>query len=53
VRDLQDDYYLFDERHYALRGRSTGKVYRLGDVVRVRVAAVHPEERSIDFVIAG
>jgi ribonuclease R len=53
VRDLEDDYYLFDERHYALRGRSTGKVYRLGDVVRVRVAAVHPEQREIDFVISG
>lgn len=51
VRDLQDDYYLFDERHYALRGRSTGRTYRLGDVVRVRVAAVHPEQREIDFAI--
>jgi ribonuclease R len=53
VRDLEDDYYLFDERHYALRGRSTGKVYRLGDVVRVRVVAVHPEEREIVFSMAG
>jgi ribonuclease R len=53
VRDLEDDYYLFDERHYALRGRSTGKIHRLGDLVRVRVVAVHPEERSVDFVLAG
>jgi ribonuclease R len=51
VRDLADDYYLFDEKHYALRGRSRGKVYRLGDPIRVRVAAVHPEERKIDFVV--
>lgn len=51
VRDLQDDYYLFDEKHYAIRGRSRGKVYRLGDAIRVKVVAVHPEEREIDFII--
>ena len=51
VRDLSDDYYLFDEKHYALRGRSSGKTYRLGDKVRVRVAAVKPQEREIDMTI--
>ena len=30
VRDLADDYYLFDERQYALRGRSGGKPTGLG-----------------------
>jgi ribonuclease R len=49
VRDLADDYYLYDEKHYALRGRSRGRIYRLGDRVRVRVLAVRPEEREIDF----
>ena len=51
VRDLADDYYLFDERQYALRGRSRGKVYRLGDAVTVRVLAVNPEEQEIDFAL--
>jgi len=51
VRDLADDYYLFDERQYALRGRSRGKVYRLGDAVTVRVLSVNPEEQEIDFVL--
>jgi len=51
VRDLTDDYYLFDERQYALRGRSRGKIYRLGDAVTVRVLAVNPEEQEIDFVL--
>jgi ribonuclease R len=51
VRDLTDDYYLFDERQYALRGRSRGKTYRLGDKVRVQVVAVKPEEREIDLTI--
>ena len=51
VRDLTDDYYLFDEKHYSLRGRSRGKVFRLGDPVKVRVSSVHPEERTIDFAL--
>jgi len=50
VSDLQDDYYLYDEKNYALVGRRTGKVYRLGDPVRVRVVKVDREERLIDFV---
>jgi ribonuclease R len=52
LRDLSDDYYLFDEKHYSLRGRSGGKTYRLGDAVRIRVVAVHGEERTIDFRLA-
>lgn len=51
VRDLDDDYYLFDQKHHTLRGRSTEKTYRLGDKVRVRVVSVNPEKREIDFAI--
>ena len=51
VRDLADDYYLFDEKHYQLKGRSRGKVYRLGDKVRVQVVSIDPETREIDFSI--
>jgi ribonuclease R len=51
MRDLGDDYYIFDERQYALRGRSRGKVYRLGDRIRVRVVAVDPETRECDLAL--
>jgi ribonuclease R len=51
MRDLGDDYYVFDEKHYRLRGRSRGKVYRLGDKVRVQVVSVDPHEHRIDMVI--
>jgi ribonuclease R len=49
VRDLLDDYYLFDERQYLMRGRSRGKTYRLGDHVRVRVVKVDAGARTMDF----
>ncbi len=51
VRDMEDDYYVFDEKHYALTGRRTKKRYRLGDKVRIQVVRVDPEERQIDFTL--
>lgn len=51
VRDMEDDYYVYDEKHYALTGRRTHKRYRLGDPVTICVSRVDPEEREIDFVL--
>jgi ribonuclease R len=51
VRDMEDDYYVFDEKHYALTGRRTKKRYRLGDKVNIKVVRVDPEERQIDFML--
>jgi ribonuclease R len=51
LRDLKDDYYVFDEKHYQLVGRRTKQVYRLGDKVTVQVVRVDPEEREMDFII--
>ena len=53
VRDLDDDYYLFDERQYALRGRSRGRQYRLGDHVRVRTLSVNAESRELNLVLVA
>ena len=36
VRDLTDDYYIYDENQYALIGKYTKKVYRLGDKVKFK-----------------
>jgi ribonuclease R len=51
VRDLDDDYYIYDEKQYALKGRRTNKLYRLGDPVEVKVLRVNPEEHQIDFIL--
>ncbi|WP_420908686.1 ribonuclease R [Brevibacillus humidisoli] len=53
VSFLTDDYYHFHEKAYALVGERTGKQFRIGDVVQVRVANVNIEERTIDFEIVG
>jgi len=52
VRDLDDDYYLFDEERYALVGQKRGRRFKLGNPIEVRVARVDKNERLIDFVPA-
>ena len=51
LRDLNDDYYDFDEKNYALIGRRKKYRYRLGDKVKVKVERVDAEKHDIDFII--
>ena len=53
VNDLTDDYYEFDEDNLALIGRRTKAIYKIGDIVKVTVAAASKEERTIDFQLVG
>ncbi|CAM3699466.1 ribonuclease R [Marinicrinis lubricantis] len=49
LSDLSDDYYHYDERHLALIGERTSRVFRIGDEVKVRVARVNMDDYNIDF----
>lgn len=53
VSYLTDDYYRYDEQHYAMIGERTGNVFRIGDEITVRVVSVNKDERSVDFEIVG
>ena len=50
VRSLEDDYYQFSPKDYALVGDRRGRRYRLGDRLRVQVSRVDKEARHIDFL---
>lgn len=52
VTSLQRDYYIFDELKHRLVGERSGKIYRLGDSMRVMVTRVDMDERKIDFELA-
>jgi ribonuclease R len=49
LSSLGDDYYVFRERELSLVGEHSGRVFRLGDLVRVRVARVDVVRRHLDF----
>lgn len=52
IRDLDDDFYTFDEENYALVGRRRKRTYRLGDPLTVKIAQANLERKQLDFVIA-
>ena len=51
MRDLDDDYYEFDEKNFCLVGRRHHHKYQLGDAVRIRVAKANLEKKQLDFVL--
>lgn len=52
MRDLNDDYYDFDEKNYCLVGRRHHHKYQLGDPIRIKVAHANMEKRQLDFTLA-
>ncbi|MDG5766540.1 ribonuclease R [Balneolales bacterium ANBcel1] len=52
VRELDDDYYVYDQSRHQLRGRNKGRIFRLGDAIKARVVRTDIEQRQIDFVPA-
>lgn len=51
IRDLDDDYYEFDEKNYCLRGRRKNRTYSLGDPITIRVARANLEKKQLDFAL--
>ena len=49
IRDLDDDYYEFDEKSYCLIGRRNKHQYRLGDPITIRVAQANLSRKQLDF----
>ncbi len=53
VSQLTNDYYHFDAEKRLLKGERSGRVFRLGDAVRVQVLRASMEDRKIDFRLIG
>ena len=49
MRDLDDDFYEFDEKNYCLIGRRKKRQYRLGDPITIKVAQANLERKQLDF----
>lgn len=52
VNLLTDDYYEYDREHYTLTGEDTGKVYKMGQKIRVKVSKADLATRTVDFLPA-
>lgn len=49
IKNLKDDYYLYDQEKYHLIGERTKKIFRIGDELKVKVARVNRDKRELDF----
>ena len=52
MRDLNDDFYEFDEKNYCLRGKRHKHIYRLGDPITVKIAQANLQRKQLDFAPA-
>jgi ribonuclease R len=53
IKDMNDDYYVFDEQNLSLLGKRSKKVYKLGSKIRIKIAKVNIDKRLIDFKISN
>ncbi len=51
IENLGNDFFEFDDENLILKGKKTGRQFRLGDTVRVLVSAVDTEDGKIDFLL--
>ncbi|MBS2210358.1 ribonuclease R [Carboxylicivirga mesophila] len=52
IRDLDDDFYHFDEDNYCLVGRKYNRKYQLGDQLKIVIANANLEKKQLDFALA-
>ncbi len=51
IRDMEDDAYYIDEDNYVVIGQYSGKRYRLGDTVKIKVKKITLAKKQIDFIL--
>ena len=49
IRDIREDYLVFDEENFVTRAKASGRVFHLGDKVRVRVTRASLEQKVLDY----
>ena len=52
IRELDDDYYFFDEDNYSIIGKRNKKTYQLGDSVRIKIVRADLEKKQLDYTLA-
>ena len=53
IRDLEDDYYRFDEDNFCIVGERSRKTFQLGDAITIRIAKANLERKQLDFTLAS
>ncbi|NLY43681.1 MAG: ribonuclease R [Clostridiaceae bacterium] len=51
ISSLEDDYYIYDEKHYSLIGENKKRIFKIGDEVKVRLVRADLPTRQLDFIL--
>jgi ribonuclease R len=51
MRDLKDDYYMFDKKYMSIRGKKSHKKYTLGDKIKFKVSGADMNKKTIDYIL--
>jgi ribonuclease R len=51
LRDIKDDYFVYDQDTMSLKGRETGRVFVLGTPVKVKVVKANLEQKQLDYAL--
>lgn len=52
LREISDDFYIFDETNYMIQGKHTGRRFQLGDDIKVKIWRTNLEKKQLDFLLA-
>ena len=52
ISEIDDDFYIFDENNYLIKGRHTNRIFQLGDEVSVKIWRTNLERKQLDFLLA-
>jgi ribonuclease R len=52
LREMEDDFYVFDEKNYVIQGKSKKRRFQLGDTVEIQIVRANMERKQLDFVLA-
>ncbi|MDQ3191389.1 MAG: hypothetical protein M3Q58_07345 [Bacteroidota bacterium] len=52
IKDIEGDFYIYDEESYCLTGKKHKKTYQIGDKLKIEVKRVALMKKQIDFILA-
>ncbi len=52
IRDITDDFYIFDDQNYCIIGKHKKVKYQLGDKIKIKVVNANLQKKQLDFVMA-
>ena len=52
IKDLKDDYYIYDEKKYTLTGKKKKRKFRFGDSITVQIVNTDIDRKKIELILA-